>query len=120
MLLYEHRKQRGAHNINVICTESTADGDNLFGVDSKNTYNFIVKLERFAFDEAEYYGGFQYNINLAICNASFTEPYNPNTLPVITRDDVLSVTDEVKLAIQTLLDEDEFDGSAAKIKLQRI
>ena len=106
--------------MDIICTESTADGDNLFGVDTKNTYNFIVNLERFAFNEADYWGGFQYNIDLAVCNASFTEPYNSETLRVITQADILPITEEVKRLVKILRYAEEGDEEETQNILQGI
>jgi len=106
--------------MNIICTESTADGDNLFGVDCRDTYEFIVNLERYAYNEADYWGGFQYNIDLNVCDACFTEPYNPETLHVITQADILPLADEVKRLVKILRYAEEGDEEEAQEILQGI
>lgn len=41
----------------------TGDGETYFTVDSEDTFNMIVNIEQATFNEADHWGGFQFNVS---------------------------------------------------------
>lgn len=47
----------------IFCVEHTADDAIIFIVDSEDIFDKIVEIEQYAFNEAEHWGGMDFNVN---------------------------------------------------------